>query len=105
MNKEEILEKSRSENKNKDLYELEVDMKSKKYGAYLAVIIIIIFYLLELSTVGAINHRLMSILFAFGFAQSSIRAYHFKNKMDIINAVLAGLLTISHTIAHIFNLM
>lgn len=43
MNKEEILDKSRKENKNQDAYEKYVIMKGSKYGCITAVILATVF--------------------------------------------------------------
>lgn len=44
MEKNEILEASRKENKNQDLYELEINNKSDQIGAFTGLIVTVILY-------------------------------------------------------------
>ena len=47
MNKEQILELSRQENKDKDIFELEVNNKAQRLGGLIAIIITIVCILCE----------------------------------------------------------
>ena len=50
MDKEEILKKSREENKNMDVYDLEVQRDGRNIGAVVAVILAFVFFVIQLCT-------------------------------------------------------
>ncbi len=62
MNKEEILEMSRKENKEQDLYELHVSEKSATIGALIGVLICAVLFVSEIFICGNPNFSLWSII-------------------------------------------
>ncbi|MBQ8170906.1 MAG: hypothetical protein IJZ95_02825 [Oscillospiraceae bacterium] len=62
MNKEEILAMSRQENKNQDLYELQISEKSATVGALTGVIICTILFVFEIFVCGNTNFSLWGIM-------------------------------------------
>lgn len=50
MNKEEILEESRKENKKKDVYEIEIENRGSKYAAVAMLILVNVYYVFEVFT-------------------------------------------------------
>ena len=55
MNKDEILERSRRENKNQDIYEKEVIIKGNRYACIAAAILATIFFVIQIFVGGGIN--------------------------------------------------
>lgn len=63
MNRDEILERSRNSDKNKDEYQTSIELKGRSYGSYTLYTICTIFYLLTLffeidGTIYFMNHTL-----------------------------------------------
>ena len=62
MKKEEILEMSRKENKNKDVYEVEVETNACKIAAILMIILTTIDYYYEIFKEQGTNNALYSLI-------------------------------------------
>ena len=62
MKKEEILEKSRKENKKKDVYKIEVESKGCKIAVLCMVILISFYYCYEIITEKGQNYTLYSLI-------------------------------------------
>ena len=65
MTKEEILEKSRKENANKDLYQMTVDMQAGRVAAIAAALFALVVYLVELVMLGRYNYALWAVVTIF----------------------------------------
>ena len=67
MEKEEILEKSRKENKNRDIFEKEVLKEGGNIGGIAAGILATLFFILQIAAGGGINYGLYAgIFYPFG---------------------------------------
>ncbi|MCI2047818.1 MAG: DUF6442 family protein [Faecalibacterium sp.] len=105
MEKKEILEKSRSENKNKDLYENEVIKEGGNAGAIAAGILATIFFCIQIFTGGGMNYGLYAVVFSISAAGFSVKALKLKRKHEIIVAVLYWITVFAFSAAHIYNLI
>ena len=65
MKKEEILEMSRKENKNKDMHELEVENKGCKIAAYAMLLLTTVYYCYEIFAVKGQNIALYSLITSY----------------------------------------
>ncbi len=84
MNKEEILEKSRKENKNRDLEYIEAENKSKSLAFGAALIAAFVLFFFEYGVMGNLNASLW-IVFAIGSLVHNISLYvKLKNKKFLI---------------------
>ncbi|MEN6410719.1 MAG: DUF6442 family protein [Anaerolineaceae bacterium] len=104
MKKEEILEKSREENKNQDVFEKEVMRDAGNIGAVVAVILATIFFVIQILLGEGMNYGLYAIVFsvtATGFIFKSIRM---KRKHEIVVAVIYTIAVLGFSAAHICNL-
>ncbi len=99
MNKEEILEKSRAENKNRDPYELEVSNNGFALGFVSAMIIGIILWAVELIATGINNFRIYCLAVAVISVSSLYRGVKLKNKKLVCIGVLTLLLDLLFTYA------
>lgn len=105
MNKEEILEKSRSENKDQDLYEKEVMKDASQAGVLTAGVLATIFFIIQIFAGGGMNYGLYSIVFAINSATFIYKAIKLKRKHEIFVAIAYTLLTLVFASAHIYNLV
>ena len=62
MKKEEILEMSRKENKNKDIHEIEVETKGCKIAAIAMILLTTVYYCYEIFTAKGQNITLYSLI-------------------------------------------
>lgn len=95
MDKEEILEESRKENKKKDVYEIEVENKGSKYAALAMLILITVYYIFEIVTGKGSNPALYSVIAIFGAIVYGYKAIKIeKNRgLHIFTSVLWAIVT------------
>lgn len=58
MNKEEILEKSHNENRQKDPYEMEINLKASQIGTMIVLIICFVLFFVQILAGGGMNYGL-----------------------------------------------
>lgn len=104
MNREEILEKSRKENKNKDIYEKEVILKGSNAGAITGAILATIFFMIQIFLGEGINYALYSIVFAMNGATFVVKSIHLKRKHEVLIAIMYLALALIFATAHIIQL-
>lgn len=96
MKKEEILEKSRKENKNKDMYAVEVESKAAKYAAIALVILATIYYCYEIFSGKGTNPAFYSLIamycsIVYGFKALKIEK---NRKLNAFTSSIWGVMTI-----------
>lgn len=105
MEKEEILNMSKEENKKKDYYELELDTKATKLGAILMLFLTLIFFALEIFITGKTNYGLYGLIAIFNAGTYSYKAIKTKTKLSIFTAILWTLFTCICIYGYITNLI
>lgn len=80
MNKEEILEKSKEENKNRDPYEMEVSNNGFVFGFVAAMIIGCLLWAVELIATGILEFRIYCLAVTVISVSSLYRGVKLKNK-------------------------
>lgn len=95
MNKEEILRASRNENKNKDMFELEVISKGQRIGGLTALCIAFVLMIIERVILeNGTNYGYYCIVMSAGFGLWIYKAIKLKKTHEILLAVLWGILTV-----------
>lgn len=106
MNKEEILAKSRQENKNQDLYDLQISEKSATVGVLTGVIICTILFVFEIFVCGNTNFSLWSILAGINASVGIYKGIKLRKcstlAMGIMYAVIATLM-LAYSIYRLFT--
>lgn len=105
MNREEILEKSRTENKNQDVYEKEVIRDAANYGACAAGILATIFFVIQIFVGGGMNYGLYAVVFAIPAAGFIYKAIRLRRRHEIVVACIYAVATLMFSAAHIYNLI
>jgi predicted membrane-bound spermidine synthase len=105
MNKEEILEKSRMENKNKDLFEMELLREGRYIGSIVSVILATIFFVIQFLVGGGINYGLYAVIFAMIATVNIFKAIRMKKRFEIIIAVIQIIVVALLSFAHIYQLI
>ncbi len=104
MNKEEILELSRSENKGQDIYENEIVEKGNRVGVILACVLATIFFITQIILGGGTNYGLYAILGAIFAGTFLTKGIYLKKKHELCVAIAYIVLTICCSVAHIYQL-
>ena len=96
MKKEEILKKSRAENKNKDMYEIQVESKGATYAGLTMLILAATNYTYEIITGKGSNPALYSIITVYNTILYGYKAIKIKERrgLSITTSVVWGLLTL-----------
>lgn len=105
MNKEEILAKSRDENKSKDVYEQEVLKEAGNAGAITAAIVCAIFFVVQLLVGEGLNYGLWSVIFSMEAACFIVKAVRMKRTHEILIAILYTITALLTAAGHIYNLL
>ncbi|MBD5105303.1 MAG: hypothetical protein HDT47_10655 [Ruminococcaceae bacterium] len=106
MNKEEILQASRKENKNKDIYELEVINKGQRIGGLIAISAAFALLILErvILDIGT-NYGYFCIIMSAGAGLWIYKAVKLKRKHEILLAVLWSVMGIYSAVMVILGLI
>lgn len=94
MNKNEILEKSRNENKNADPYEMEINAKAGSYGVIAALILCFILFLIQIFAGHGLNYGLWAICSILNAAASCYKAAKLKTKNLTFIAVSYSIMSV-----------
>ena len=105
MNREEILEKSRIEHRNQDVYEKEVIIAGNKYACLAALFVATIFVVVQIAVGEGTNYGLYAIVFAMPMAGYWYKFAKLYKKPELIAAVWYTLLVIGLMVLHISALI
>lgn len=105
MDKEEILSKSRAENKNKDVYELEVSKLGNSAAVIVMLIIAAVFFLVQLYVGGGLNFGIWAIIFSTDMTMHWVKFIKLRRKGDLFTAILNTVLVAVFSGYHIYTLI
>ena len=105
MNKEEILAKSRQENQDRDIAEIENSKSAAKFALISAVIYAGIIFLIEALITDHMNYSLWSVLAFVNFTISICKAVKFKSVRHRPAAILWGTTTFIVIMLAIIDIM
>lgn len=105
MNKDEILSKSRKENKDRDLHKREVQINAGNVGSIAAIFLATIFFVTQSLVGGGLNFGLYAIIFSVSAASFVVTALRMKQRRDIVLAILYTLATVILSYIHISKLI
>ena len=103
MDKNEILNKSREENANADLYGDEVREYGFLLGSLVGLIMTMIIFFLEWSVKGEKNYGLYAIIASVFATKSIVQAVKLREKTYIIAAILYIIATIATLITYVIH--
>lgn len=105
MNKDEILSKSRKENKNKDLFAIDVQTKAASVGSTTAILLATIFFVTQILIGDGWDFGLYAIMFSVSAASYIYKAIRMKRKRDIVLSIIFTFATLILSIIHIYILL
>ena len=91
MNKEEILAKSRQENKNRDIAEIDRARSASRFAMLFSLCFIVIYTMLSLFASSRVNYGMIATEFCMIFAMNLHKAIKSRTSADIAVAALNGL--------------
>jgi len=105
MEKEEILNASRSENQKKDLVEIEVENKAGKIAAIGLLILSTVFYVAEAILKGVNNYGWYAMIALYCSIVFGYKAIKLKKKLNIFCAIIWAIVTIVCVYLYIQNII
>ncbi|WMJ88098.1 DUF6442 family protein [Anaerocolumna sp. MB42-C2] len=105
MNKDEILSKSRKENRDKDLFEREVLVISGNVGGIVATLLATIFFVMQRLVGDEFDYGLYAVIVSVSAGGFILKAIRMKRKRDIVLALIYTLATFVLSFVHIYGLL
>lgn len=105
MNKDEILAKSRAENKNMDVYEQEVLKQASKNAAVVQMVLATLFFVTQIFVGGGINWGLWALVFSVNMTINWVKYIKLHRKYKLVMAILYTIITSVMSGYHIYHLM
>lgn len=105
MDKEEILSKSRAENKNKDMYEQEA---SKLAGSITVAVMLVfagVFFIAQIVTGGGLNFGLWALVFSADMTNHWVKYIKLRLRGELLAALCYTLLVSVMSGYHIYSLI
>lgn len=104
MTREEILAKSRSENKNQDIYEQEVLLHGNRAACTAAALLATLFFVLQIFAGDGMDYGLYAVVFAMPMAGFWVKYKEMRKKHELFVAIgyTVGVLLLSF--AHIYQI-
>ena len=105
MNKEEILEMSRAENKNKDIYEQEVLKQAGTSAVIVMMVLATIFCVVQIFVGGGMNYGLWALVFGANMTTFWVKYIRIRRKHELVMAISYTILVSALSGCHIYNLI
>ena len=103
MNKDEILAKSRAENKNKDVYEQEVLKQASRSAVVVQMALATLFFVIQIFAGGGVNWGLWAIVFSANMTINWVKFFKLHRKYELVIAIAYTLLVSVMSGYHIYN--
>ncbi|MDE5781271.1 MAG: hypothetical protein K2I03_07300 [Lachnospiraceae bacterium] len=105
MNKEEILEKSKAENKNKDIYEQEVLKQANASAVIVMMVLATIFFAAQIFVGSGMNWGLWALVFSVNVTTFWVKYIRLRRKHELVMAIAYTILVSALSGCHIYNLI
>ncbi|NGZ74207.1 DUF6442 family protein [Saccharibacillus alkalitolerans] len=105
INKEEVLLKSRQENKNRDLFKREAEITAGFAGSITAILLATIFFVTQTLLGDGFDFALYAVIFSVPAAGFIVKAIRMKRKRDIVLSIIYTLSAIILSVFHFVNLI
>lgn len=105
MERDEILEKSRDEFHDRDVFENQVLQQAGNVGAAAAVILSTVLFIVQICVGGGINYGLYAVVFTIFAGTFVVKAVKLKRRHEIGLAVLYSCFALALTAAQLYELL
>lgn len=105
MNREEVLAKSRAENKNKDMYEQEILKQASKSAILVQMVLAAVFFVIQIFAGRGINWGLWAIVFSANMTICWVKYMKLHRKYELVTAIVYTVLVAVMSGYHIYHLI
>ncbi|MDE8726318.1 DUF6442 family protein [Ruminococcus bromii] len=105
MNKDEILAKSRAENKNKDVYEQEVLKQASRSAVVVQMVLATIFFVTQILVDKGINWGLWALVFSTSMTINWVKYIKLRHRQELITAIVYTVFVSVMSVYYIYNLI
>lgn len=105
MDREEILAKSRAENKNKDVYEQEVLRQASTSAVVVMIVLAAIFFATQIFVGGGTNSGVWALVFSANMTTFWVKYIKLRRKHELVMAIVYTVLVAVMSGWHIYNLI
>ena len=105
MNKDEILAKSRAENKNKDVYEQEVLKQASRSAVVVQMVLATIFFVTQILVDKGINCGLWALVFSTSMTINWVKYIKLRHRQELITAIVYTVFVSVMSVYYIYNLI
>jgi len=105
MNKDEILAKSRAENKNKDVYEQEVLKQASRSAVVVQMVLATIFFVTQILVDKGINWGLWALVFSTSMTINWVKYIKLRHRQELITAIVYTVFVSVMSGYYIYNLI
>ena len=105
MNKEEILEKSRAENKNKDIYEQEILKQASSSAVIVMMVLATVFFAVQIFVGGGANWGIWALVFSANMTTLWVKYIKLRRKHELVMAIVYTILIAAFSGSHIYHLI
>ena len=105
MDKEEVLAKSRMENKNRDIYEQEVLKEANDAAVIVMMVLAVVFFTAQLLTGGGMNWSIWALAFSANMTTCWVKYIKLRRKHELALALVYTALVLTASGYHIHSLI
>ena len=105
MNKDDILEMSRKENRGQDLFVAKVNENAATISSIVATLCATDLFIVQCLVKGEYNLALYSVMLVIGAATFTSKAVFLKRKRDIVLAILFSIATLAVTAVYLYQMI
>jgi len=105
MNKDDILEMSRKENKGQDLFVAKVNENAATISSIVATLFATVLFIVQCLVKGEYNLALYAVMLVIGAATFTSKAVFLKRKRDIVLAILFSIATLAVTAVYLYQMI
>lgn len=105
MEKEEILEKSRKENRNKDMYEQEILKQGNAVANFVMIVLATVLFAVQIFCGGGINYGIYAIVFSGSMAVFWVKWLKLRQRHEFVMAFFYTIIVLAFSAAHIYHLI
>ena len=105
MNRDEILAKSRAENKNKDVYEQEVLKQASRSAVVVQMVLATIFFVTQILVDKGINWWLWALVFSTSMTINWVKYIKLRYRQELITAIVYTVFVSVMSGYYIYNLI
>lgn len=105
MNREEILEKSRAENRNQDIFEQEILKQASTWAVRVMVLLATVFFIVQVIAGGGTNWGIWALVFSANMATFWVKYRMLRRKHELLLAIAYTLVVAAFSAAYLYELM